>query len=1217
MKKLLLTALVASCAFTGVSAKEVTFTAATLNVDGMPPSLLNGMVKLNPDAKEGPGASAIGKGIVSTGWDIVALSEDFNYHYDLVAPLTDYYYVGTYRGDLHTKLNVLSSPFDTDGLGLLWTKSFAATNESWTEWSVKYGKTTNGADELIRKGFRYYTVEVAPGMMIDLYIHHMDAEDSPEDNAARASQITQLVNTIKNTHNKRPILIMGDTNCRYTRDDLKNLLYGALSADGRFTVGDPWIDFQWGGNYNASQLQVGQPSLTTSSLGYQKGEVVDKIFYINDAEAEGIRLVPKSYRQAEEFKNEKGEPLSDHYPVTAKFTLIDENDGLATGVEYLVRNIGTHSFINQGNDWGTRSVTAVDGMRIKLESGGSKNTFKFHTTAGYYKPDLYVDGQASESAIFTVKSLPSGYYTLDLNGQNLTSSTSTNYISLSNPNADDALQQWEFITLEAFREELFLKANADNPIDATSLIRGANFNRNDDKSAWNIDKGSKVYVNFGGEQTNELLSIPTSKKGTFENSNVSCFKVSQNLSIPNGIYRLTLQAFSSVPFSTSVFAGEKWINVHSYNSATEDRNAASQAFSRGEYALTIDNIIVTGNSLEIGIQKEGNSGATWSAADNFRLTYLGPTPEMLAAYDHVKAAMDDVAQQLATLEPAARSSFNNSTVEQAYNRHRLVGDGSNEVKLTYQALASAAKSQTSVGADMSSAILNRSFEWAWMAETPNTPSWTTSGSAIANLATNATGRYMLTVYGNNTMPTTQKVTGLPNGVYEIGAMATAEIAGRKVYLVGNGVAGPTVETSDPKLLTAVMTQAIVTDGTLTLGIGACNDAGEALPSQAVGCGYRADDFTLKFTSNLMFQTLDRAIADARKKSFEDGVEVDFSKWQTIADSHSVQTAAEVKKYILEVYQALADAVKANPKSGKDFTNAVINPSFEFADYDGMTGLEGWSYYNGGDTRVINPNTDAAIGTYGVNPVHGSYVFNTWVEGYRGYPLTQILRSMPEGTYRIQAKIASDVNNRYFVMGNGTHGAPVITTDKGTFIEGSHEFFHPGGNMTIAIRSSETDTYDPNGMGWWYKADDFRLTYVNPKLTPMTLIGNYNTDTQTLSIDVEPYDSAITIMYLVKEDEATPAEDDFMEIYTSPIDMTQWAGKTVHVWAKASGEGYTPISPVRLASATVPSNGTQTGIYDIEVGSKTEYYNLQGVRVLKPGRGLYILKNGDKTMKVIL
>ena len=106
------------------------------------------------------------------------------------------------------------------------------------KWNDHYGFTDHGADGLINKGFRYYTITIAPGVEIDFYCLHMDAEDGEGDIKARASQLTQLATYIKSHDNGRPVLILGDTNCRYTRDDLKGKLIDPINAVDNLTIHD-------------------------------------------------------------------------------------------------------------------------------------------------------------------------------------------------------------------------------------------------------------------------------------------------------------------------------------------------------------------------------------------------------------------------------------------------------------------------------------------------------------------------------------------------------------------------------------------------------------------------------------------------------------------------------------------------------------------------------------------------------------------------------------------------------------------------------------------------------------------------------------------------------------------------------------------------------------------------------------------------------------------
>lgn len=223
--------------------RSYSFNATTLNVDGLPRTILG--QEINQDAKEEEGAKAIGNETRTKGWDIVAMSEDFNFHDYLIAPISDLYYVGTHGGKVSAKINT------TDGLGLLLTKKtgWKFSNETRVKWKDHYGEINHGADGLIDKGFRYYTITIAPGVEFDFYCLHMDAEDDPKDIQAREKQLTQLVEYIKSHDNGRNILILGDTNCRYTRDNVKGKLIDPINAVDNFTIHDAWIELIRGGGH--------------------------------------------------------------------------------------------------------------------------------------------------------------------------------------------------------------------------------------------------------------------------------------------------------------------------------------------------------------------------------------------------------------------------------------------------------------------------------------------------------------------------------------------------------------------------------------------------------------------------------------------------------------------------------------------------------------------------------------------------------------------------------------------------------------------------------------------------------------------------------------------------------------------------------------------------------------------------------------------------------
>ena len=235
------------------------------------------------------------------GWDIIAASEDFEYHSQLATGLSNYN-AGTYRGTITS--SQLTRRADTDGMCFFWKKNgISATGETMVQYTSEYGGLTGGANTCIKKGFRHYEVTVAEGVIIDVYITHMNTysgSGNTESNAyvkAVLGQLRQLRDYVlaKASENKRPAVIMGDTNMRYTRHNIKaNFLdYVASYTDanglGGYTVSDPWVETYRGGKYpswDSKSLMTrfafaGDTDNDIVCSNDQRGEVVDKIWYIN------------------------------------------------------------------------------------------------------------------------------------------------------------------------------------------------------------------------------------------------------------------------------------------------------------------------------------------------------------------------------------------------------------------------------------------------------------------------------------------------------------------------------------------------------------------------------------------------------------------------------------------------------------------------------------------------------------------------------------------------------------------------------------------------------------------------------------------------------------------------------------------------------------------------------------------------------------------------
>ncbi len=664
------------------------FTAASMNVDGMPRNIkIMGVYnfELNPDAKEDAGATAIGKKLVNMGYDFIGVSEDFNYNDQIINEIKDVYSQGTHRGKIeatitaYTRILSQRSPvFDIDGLNFFWNRNkVSAKDEKWVRWNTHYGYTNDGADGLIDKGYRFYTVTLADGTSIDVYTLHMDAEDSEGDNLARESQMTQLADAIIASNNGNPILIIGDTNCRYTRDRVKALLIDRINADSRFTIKDAWVEHARGGIYPA----CGSNSIMAHEEGYRKGEVVDKIFYINNKDSK-IKIQAETYLQDLSFINEQGEPLADHWPCVIEFSYTDNTETSTpnppasneiAGVYYL-RNAATGAYLKQGGWWGTHAVQGNYGSPMTITPVNGK--YVVQSNIGFLSQgDPYMD--ASTDAKWTIEK-SGNYYMLTysnngtkmaLTGNDATTfpyGANTRYVTCANYNANDSYQKWELLTANDLLD-MMSSATEDTPMNVTHLLKGANFDRNDieGKNAWNNNISSsatKMTYNLCGGLVEDFNGNPCAEVYVSSYSGLTTYATTWELSqtienIPNGHYRVTCQAFYrdgnmnqnnpgtihallyagtganetstmiasmySANCTTRIGAGNKDNNGYYIPDSMDD---ASGFFNAGYYNNSLD-VNVTDGTLRIAIGKTTTTKSTssWTCFDNFQILYCGDT----------------------------------------------------------------------------------------------------------------------------------------------------------------------------------------------------------------------------------------------------------------------------------------------------------------------------------------------------------------------------------------------------------------------------------------------------------------------------------------------------------------------------------------------------------------------------------------------------------------
>ena len=305
------------------------FTATTYNVDGLPN--INYIVgSTNSDGPLSDGTKKISAKIATSGWDFVGFSEDFNFHSELTSSATNYTFLPYDNETLPSKysLGITSKHWATDGL------SFAGLTSTCTfkqlakiEFTSEAGGLTSGANTCVDKGFRHFLVTMKDtGVEIDVIITNMNTYSSSGSDHINAQhnqlkQIAQYINSIRG--NNRPIIFMGDTNLRYTRHDFNTYFWQPLDDDLYAQMHDPWVDFQWNGvfpEYGGKSLMVSDATETDSKTDIicentQKGEVVDKIIYINNPNSNTTIKAESYLRDYDGFNS-----LGDHMPIVSEFS---------------------------------------------------------------------------------------------------------------------------------------------------------------------------------------------------------------------------------------------------------------------------------------------------------------------------------------------------------------------------------------------------------------------------------------------------------------------------------------------------------------------------------------------------------------------------------------------------------------------------------------------------------------------------------------------------------------------------------------------------------------------------------------------------------------------------------------------------------------------------------------------------------------------------------
>ena len=279
---------------------KTTFSIVSLNVDGLP-----GRVAFLPVNTEGPmsiGSERISKYLADRDCDILCLQENFNYRWEIWSHLFAKYKHDEWSGGITFEDNEIdiahlqNLKFKCDGLNMLCHNSVQSDRYERVPWQQNFGKFSHDFDDIITKGFRRHELTLSDGIKIVVYNMHMDASSERDEQKGNDGKDREA-----------------------HRDDFKKEFIDAITATGRATVSDAWIEKCNNGVY---------PEMGSEPLAC---ETLDKALYINPTDGNSLELVNLTIDRCNYLHN--GQPLGDHYPLIATFRYISYDEQGATRIK--------------------------------------------------------------------------------------------------------------------------------------------------------------------------------------------------------------------------------------------------------------------------------------------------------------------------------------------------------------------------------------------------------------------------------------------------------------------------------------------------------------------------------------------------------------------------------------------------------------------------------------------------------------------------------------------------------------------------------------------------------------------------------------------------------------------------------------------------------------------------------------------------------------------
>ena len=366
--------------------------------------------------------------------------------------------------------------------------------------------------------------------------------------------------------------------------------------------------------------------------------------------------------------------------------------------KYYIYNKGIQKYLAAGANWGTHAVVNADGLDYDIVFADGKYTINSQVSNGgtnYFLNGSAADGPWNDGGAYgwTINEVSEGVYTIS-NGTKFIAASDNDVVTLVDEATSEAAQ-WTFVAAadrDAANIASLAAATAENGVDATFFIKGANFNRNDLRNnAW-------THTRTGG---NETFAGPGEDRNTYgcEYWN-NTFEVSQTIAnLPEGIYEFSIAGFATNG-TAKLFANETEADFVNTGANGKDFRGVLDAIAAGEFTgnTTGKVMVIDGNALKIGVKRTVNQAADWTTFDNARLTYWGaiPAEAFKPAYEEALAAAKAA---LENEDYAAVTGSERTALAKAIEDYTTVEETADAYKAAIAALGAATTTFTSAKAD--------------------------------------------------------------------------------------------------------------------------------------------------------------------------------------------------------------------------------------------------------------------------------------------------------------------------------------------------------------------------------------------------------------------------------------------------------------------------------------------------------------------------------------